>query len=228
MVKLIHGDCYKIIPTIPDKSIDLLYTDPPYDQKIGGGGAMESRFGYRKQKLRELSNFDPIPFLELVKPKLKAFHAYIWTSKNLLDEYISFAKKNNYNWDILVWVKTNPVPAYNNSYLSDIEYCVFMREKGKCTFNIGLGYQNYKKGMIERLNNTGWGHPTVKWLWMVERAIRISSNKGDTILDPFLGSGTTAVACKRNGRNCIGIEKDKEYYDFSVKRTNNTERSLLY
>lgn len=227
MIELIHKDCLKVIPTLPDKSIDLLYTDPPYEQKIGGGGAMESRFGYRKKQLRDLSNFDPIPFLELIKPKLKAFHAYIWTSKNLLDEYISFAKKNNYNWDVLVWVKTNPVPAYNHSYLSDLEFCVFMREKGKCTFNMGLGYNRYKKGMIDRLNNTGLGHPTIKHLWMVENAIKISSNKKDTIIDPFLGSGTTAIACKRLGRNCIGIEKEKDYYNMCVKRVKNTEISLF-
>jgi len=216
-----------VIPEMPDNSIDLLYTDPPYDQKINGGGAMESRFGYRKKQLRELSNFDPIPFLELVKPKLKAFHAYIWTSKNLLDEYISFAKKNNYNWDILVWVKTNPVPAYNHTYLSDLEFCVFMREKGKCTFNVGFGYNNYKKGMIDRLNNTGLGHPTIKHLWMVERAIKISSNKNDMVLDPFLGSGTTAIACKRLGRNYIGIEKEEDYYNLAQKRVRNTEVSLF-
>ena len=125
-----------------------------------------------------------MPFLEIIKPKLKIFNAYIWTSKQLLDVYIRWAKENKFNWDILIYAKNNPVPAYNNSYLSDIEYCLFIRDKG-ATFNNGLGYKKYKKVIV---------------------------------LDCFIGSGTTAVACQDLNRNYIGFEIEEKYYNICKNR----------
>ena len=171
----------------------------------------KKKFDYRREDLKKISKFVPIPFLELVKPKLKIFNAYIWTSKELLDVYIKWAKDNKYNWDILIYSKNNPVPSYNNSYLSDVEYCLFIRDKG-ATFNNGLGYDKYKKVMCDNINNTGLGHPTIKHLWMVKKMIEISSKEKDIILDCFMGSGTTAVASYDLKREFIGFEIEEKYY----------------
>jgi DNA modification methylase len=203
---------------IEDKSIDLLYTDPPYEQSIGGGGVLAKQFDYRREALKAISHFEPIEFLETVKSKLKIFNAYLWTSKQLLDVYIRWAKDKKFNWDLLIFAKRNPVPAYNNSYLSDLEYLVFMRDK-KAPWNNGLGYEKYKKLMLDNVNNgTGLEHPTIKHQWMVEKCISISSKENDLILDPFLGSGTTTLACKNLKRNYIGIEIESKYVKIAKDR----------
>ncbi len=216
--KIYQGDCLKLIKKIPDKSIDLLYTDPPYTQSFPGTkGSLAEKYRYRIDKIKNIGNFDPIKFLKIVKPKLKIFNAYIWTSKNLLKDYIQFAENNKYNWNLLIWNKLNPVPAHNNTYLSDIEYCIFIREKGACWIN-NLDYKMYKKVMTANVAKNEQGHPTQKYVWMVEKAIKISSKKNDLILDPFLGSGTTAVAAQELHRNFIGIEISKKYVEIAKKR----------
>lgn len=211
------GDCLELIKQIPDKSIDLLYTDPPYEQHFAGGGNLGKRFEYRKKQMQELSSFDPIPFLEAVKPKLKNFHAYIWTSKGLLNTYLNWVEKNDFNFNILVWVKNNPIPAYNNTYLSDLEYCLFIRDE-HCHWTSGLGYEKYRKAMIDNVANNTVGHPTQKHLWMVKKAIEVSSKENDLILDPFVGSGTTLLACKELKRNFIGIEINEKYAEMAQNR----------
>lgn len=224
--KITCGDCLEHLKNLPDKSIDLLYIDPPYEQSFNGGGCLAKKFNYRREQLKKLSSFNPIPFLEVLRPKLKKFNAYIWTSKNLVDIYISWAKENNFNFDILIYAKNNPIPAYNGSYLSDVEYCIFIREP-KVTFNTNLGYDKYKKVMFDNLNNLGLGHPTIKHLWMVKNAIEISSNEGDIVLDCFMGSGTTAVACKELGRNFIGFEISEEYCKIAEERLKKVNNKKL-
>lgn len=225
-LNIIYQEDYRItLNKIPDKSIDLLCTDPPYKQNIGGGGSIKKKFDYRLNDLKELSDFEPNEFLKLIKPKLKKFNAYIWTSKDLIYDYIKFAKDNNYNFDILIYAKNNPIPAKNNTYLSDVEYCIFIREGG-VTFNNNLEFKKYKKVMFDNANNTGLGHPTIKHLWMIKKMIEISSNENDIIYDPFIGSGTTAIACKILNRNYIGSEIKKRYYELSKKRLNEVKFNL--
>ena len=227
--QIIQGDCLKVLKDIPDKSIDLLYTDPPYNITFNGGGSCEKKYDYRKQDIKNIGSntkFTLIPFLEAVKPKLKNFHAYIWMAKNTLPETLNWIIKNKYNWNILIWHKINPVPAYNNTYLPDVEYCVFIRSKN-CYFNSNLKYEAYRKVFTNKVNNTGLGHPTIKPLWIVEKMLKVSSREGDLILDPYLGSGTTAVAAKKLKRNYIGIEISKEYCEMADLRIKSEGNILL-
>lgn len=214
---IVQGDCMEVLKNIPDKSIDLLFTDLPYNQSFSGKGSLAKKYEYRKKEVQSISNFDPTEFLEIVKPKLKIFNAYIWTSKDLLRKYIEFANDNKYNWNLLIWNKVNPLPAYNNTYLPDIEYCVFIRETG-AHWTHGLGYDQYRKVMSDNVAKNQFGHPTQKHIWMVEKAIRISSKEDDLILDPFAGSFTTAVACQKLHRNWICIEKEKKYCQVGKSR----------
>ena len=216
--KIYHGDCLELIKEIPDKSIDLLYTDPPYNQEFSGGGSCGHSYDYRKEEMVKLSSFDPISFLELVKPKLKNFHAYIWTNKGLLREYLNWINDNGFSFDILIWVKKSPIPACNHKYLSDVEYCIFIRGKD-CHWTTGLGYEKYKKVMTtEKGANNTYGHPTQKYLWMVKKMIEVSTKKGDLVFDPFMGSGTTILACKELQRNYIGIELETKYFEMAQSR----------
>lgn len=218
--QIICGDCLEVLKQIPDKSIDLLLTDPPYAIHFAGGGSLKKSYDYRRKDIAGIGSNPKwvlIPFLEAVKPKLKKFHAYIWMSKDTLPETLNWIIKNKFMWNILIWSKRNPIPAFNNTYLSDIEYCVFIREKGGCHWEKNLGYETYKKVMTDSVQSIP-GHPTPKPLWMMEKLIKISSKTGDIILDPYAGSGTTCLAARNLKRNFIGIEIKPEYKKLCEQR----------
>ena len=127
-----------------------------------------------------------------------------------------FVDKKNCNFEILVWCKTNPTPATNNSYLPDLEYCLMFREKG-CKLNDG--YDLKSKWFVSSLNindKDKFKHPTIKPLDLVKRHILHSTQPDDIVLDCFCGSGTTCLACKETGRRYIGMEIDKEYHKIAV------------
>jgi len=230
--KIYCWDCLEVMKQIPEKSIDLILTDPPYEfisknprgwwvygeENMNNLNDIKSNFGM---------TFNPTEFLREAKRVCKKMNTYIWTNKNLLYEYIGFAKENNYAWDIIIWIKNNPVPAFNGKYLNDKEYCIYIREKW-ATFNtIKWGYENYFTRYKDSTWNREFDHPTVKPLHMIKRQLSISSNEWDLILDPFLWSWTTAVACKEMWRNFIGIEKKKKYVDIANKRLATTTISLF-
>ena len=114
--KLYHGDCLDIIPLLP--KVDLILADPPYRQTTSGGGITRKRKDFIKMDKSDLNNFKPEPFLELIKSHHNSFHAYIFCSKNLLKDYISFIDENKYGWDLIVMNKNNPIPTKKNKYLS--------------------------------------------------------------------------------------------------------------
>lgn len=196
---------------------DMVYTDPPYSQSFNGGGGLSNKFDYRKDAIKKISEFNPENFLQVITTVQKNKNMYIWTSKNLLFNYLEYINNIKSNFDILVWSKNNPVPAKNNTYLSDIEFCVFIRD-GEVYFNNEQPFEEYKKVMTENVSNNTHGHPTQKYLWMIERALNISSKQYELIIDPFLGSGSTLIACEKTKRRCYGMELDAKYCDIIVKR----------
>lgn len=128
--------------------------------------------------------------------------------------------------DLLTWHKTNPVPTCCNKYLSDTEYILFFREKG---VKINGTYETKKKYYVSQTNKEDkkiYNHPTIKPLAIIENLIINSSQENDVILDCFMGTGTTGVACKRLKRNFIGIEIDKEYFKTAEKRINGATKQL--
>lgn len=121
---------------------------------------------------------------------------------------------------MFVWHKTNPIPTCNNKYLSDTEYCLIFRESGT---SINGTYETKSKYYISELNKKDkeeYLHPTIKPLEMVKNHILNSTKENDIVLDCFMGSGTTAVACKELGRNYIGFEINPEYYQIAIDRVN--------
>jgi len=124
-----------------------------------------------------------------------------------------------YSVTLLVWEKTNPVPFGNGKYISSIEFMVYVRGKGATYNNIGYEHQlkTFRYGSPSTKVRL---HPTEKPNELLERLLRIHSNEGDIVLDPFMGSGTTGVACKNQGRDFIGIELDKKYFEIAKERIN--------
>ncbi|MBQ2622358.1 MAG: hypothetical protein IJF84_13545 [Thermoguttaceae bacterium] len=225
-VELRLGDCMEIIKEVPDCCIDLIVTDPPYKFENQGGGFYARNESTRRQYLDSLKQikcceFEPRLFLESVQAKMKKFYGYFFCNKSLVDEYIRFAKERNYQYDILVMAKHNPIPAYNNHHLSDLEYIVMMRERGTY-FSKHKCMDDYRKFYLTRCKKGI--HPAEKPIELVQRFIRVSSQQGDTILDCFMGSGTTGVACVKEGRNFIGIEINESYYRIAESRIANEKR----
>lgn len=221
--KIYNMDAYEGMQQLPDNSIDLVITDPPYQiscKDPTGAGFI------KKENKRHLINikksfgveFDPLQLLEQLQRVTKKFNAYIFTNKNLLYEYIKFARDNDYVFDILLWLKPNPVPINNAHYLCDKEYIVYIRERG-VMFNSKLDYENYYTYQSIAIGSKAkYNHPTIKPIKLLINPIKISSNEGDVILDPFMGSGTTAVAAKQLKRKYIGFEIDPEYVKIIKQR----------
>ena len=148
-------------------------------------------------------------------------YIYIWCSKKQIHDIMKyFIDKKHCYYEILVWCKTNPTPATNNSFLPDLEYCLMFREQG-CKLNDG--YELKSKYYISSLNVKDkelYEHPTIKPLELVKRHILHSTSENDIVLDCFCGSGTTCVAAKELNRRFIGMEIDSEYYKIAINRLN--------
>ena len=130
-----------------------------------------------------------------------------------------FIEKHKCNYNILCWCKTNSVPATNGNWLPNIEYCLVFKGKGAPRYNDG--YEIKSKWFISSSNKADkekFDHPTIKPLELVEKHIRHSTNEGDVVLDPFIGSGTTALACKHLNRKYIGFEINERFYKIATDR----------
>lgn len=131
------------------------------------------------------------------------------------------------NFDIIIWHKNNAVPLFNGKYLTDKEYCLYFRKNSYCC---PKNYE-YAKTVYEIPINIkdkkDYNHPTIKPIEIIKKLILNSSHEGDLIFDPFLGSGTTAVACKQLNRQYIGFEIDKQYYDIANNRLNGINQKEL-
>ncbi len=213
--KLILGNCIKKIKEMPTESIDLIVTDPPFNFHTGGGGLAAKRKIYKRIEKSFGSSFNPKPFLKIVPGIMEKFNMFVYCNKTLLRTYLDFAEKNNLIWDILVWNKPNPIPSHYNHFVNDVEYCVYIREKGVC-FNNRLKLNFYRK--VHTFSSPFFnGHPTPKPLELMERHIILSSKKQDTIFDPFMGSGTTGIAAIKLKRHFIGIEIDEKFFKLANK-----------
>lgn len=232
-INKIHlGDSYELIKQIPDKSIDCVYTDVPYLMQSGGKGG--GAFGERIHKLIRndmkdiINGFDYKLLDELVRV-MKKINIFIWCNKQQILDIANYFK--DYSMEILVWAKDNPTPFTNNVWLPDLEYCLYFREKG---VKLNDGYQLKSKWFNSAINKSDkddYGHPTIKPLELVKRHIEHTTQPNDIVLDPFMGSGTTAVACKELNRQFIGFEINKDYHKIAIDRLNgikaNGQTSLL-
>ena len=232
---IINCDCYEMIKNIPDKSVDLVYIDIPY--LFADGGSSTSPLSQRIKKLKQqdlasiTKGIDYLILNEIIRI-LKKVNCFIWCSKEQILDIMNFFKNNDCMFEILTWNKTNPTPMTNNTYLPDIEYCLYFRESG---VKLNDGYELKSKWYISPINKSDkdlYNHPTIKPLELVKRNILHTTQPNDIVLDCFCGSGTTCVACKETGRRYIGMEINKEYYEIAQKRINgitaNGQMSMMF
>lgn len=228
MIDLRQGDCLELLKDIPDRSIDLVITDPPYKFENQGGGFYAKNKSTKRVYLDSLKNincceFNPYEFLNILKPKLKKFYGYFFCNKTLIEDYIKFARDNKYNFDVLVMAKSNPIPSFNNHHLSDLEYIILIREKGTY-FSKHKEIDDFRKYYVTSCKKGL--HPAEKPVELLGRFIKVSSKENDIILDCFMGSGTTGVACKELNRKFVGIEIDEKYFEIAKKRINEISEDI--
>lgn len=220
LLKKIYNEDF-LLNNLDDNSIDLIVTDPPYKTITGGdsNGANSVRpkgmlEGNRKLfKYQKLKISDWMP--ELYRVLKEGTHCYIFTNSLNLVEMAIEAKNSGFKLhNILVWEKNNCTPS--QYYMKNCEYVLFLR-KGAAKWINDIGGS---KTVHQYKNITGKKlHPTEKPVNLLKFYIANSSNKGDVILDPFAGSGSTLEACQELDRNFIGYEIDKQWYDVCLSRT---------
>lgn len=219
-----QGDCLNLLKQLPDKSIDLVVTDPPYVIDNKGGGLYTQEDKQYVKQLEGIKDGFSTEVLDELCRVMKNINIYLWCSQKQLFpliEYFVEGKKCNFN--LITWHKTNPIPACGNKYLTDTEYCLFFREKGVKIYGEFSTKFTYYVTPLNQKDKKLYNHPTIKPLDIIQNLVVNSSLEGDIVLDPFLGSGTTAVACVNTGRHYIGFELDPQYYDIACKRLDEVE-----
>jgi site-specific DNA-methyltransferase (adenine-specific)/modification methylase len=187
--RLILGDCREILPTMGE--VDAVVTDPPF----GIGSKMQGGTWGEKEGFKEMLDWDAeAPDLALLLDIVgKSARCVMWGGNY-------FGLPPSRGW--LVWDKANAVPT-----MADVELAWTNLDRPAKRF----------RGMVGRVE---FGHPTQKPLALMEWTIAQIEHSGpaQTILDPFMGSGTTGVACVNLGRRFIGIEREPKYFDIACRR----------
>ena len=234
-VNLYNGDCLEVLKNIPDDSVDLIATDPPYLISTTNGGGTINNVKKLNQSLKDLTvvditkGYDIELFGKEFVRVMREINIYLWCNKaQILDYFDFYVKKHKCKFDIICWHKTNALPTYSNKYLSDTEYLLYFRKgKGKC---FPESYDDAKTFYIAPINHGDkkrYGHPTIKPVDIAEKIIRNSSKPGQKVLDPFMGSGTTGVASVNTNRDFIGIELDEGYFKIAENRINEAKSQWL-
>ena len=198
-MELILDDCLPRLKKMADKSIDLVLTDPPYGIRHARARGANSILRYFTTKSWD----SKIPSTELFFEMLRVGRRHIIWGGN----YYAHILPPTNAW--FVWYKSNGLPSLQ---FSDCELAWTSCQTKSLVFNCR------HRGGLKDSKETMVPHPTQKALEVMKWCIELSSKPGDTILDPFLGSGTTGVAAKLLGRNFIGIERDPEYMTIAAKR----------
>ena len=232
IINLRAGDCYKLLKTLKPGSVDLILTDPPYN--LNGYSTGNLKCHWRKDFNNDIASWDKTPlniprlkeeFIRVLKPTGNIF---IFTAYNLLGEYHQHFDPLFDTFQIMVWHKTNPPPKLRKTgFLNSCELICCMWNKGH-TWNFKSQKQmhNFFESPIcmgrERL-----GHPTQKPVKLLQYMVEIASRPTDTVLDPFMGVGSTGEAALALKRNFIGFEIDKTYYNKAKKRLHNLTLPLF-
>ena len=245
-IKLWLGDCFDLMTEIPDNSVDLILTDPPYlfnrghyNLNTGAGTTLSDCIGNRSELYRfgnklmnDMWDFDKPKIYKLLDESermLKIMRGYYFCNETALQYYLSWATEHNYKYNIIALEK----PAFimnRNKYAPNCEFMVRIIAKSGAGIKV-LDY-SYPVNKVSWLHSVQKFnvpqdklHPTEKPQDILEGVVRLNTDEGDLVVDPFMGSGSLGAVCKHTKRNYIGIEIDEQYYDVAVNRIANSLRT---
>lgn len=221
------ADCYEAIKDIPDRSVDLVLIDPPYQiESLAGGGMLEEK--RIKNLMSEIGDNElDIGIRDELLPELiricKLPNIYIWCNKSMIPKLIDyFVARQGCAFEIISWHKTNAMPLCGGKYLTDTEYCLYFKKGVKLNTTYNTAKTHYELP-ININDKSKFAHPNCKPVTILQNLILNSTNKGDTVFDGFCGSGSVSVACKNLGRNFIGFEINPKWHKIACDRLNNIQ-----
>jgi modification methylase len=248
--QILSGNCIELLNSLPENSVDLVFADPPYNLQLQNdlyrpNNTKVNAVNDQWDKFSSFAEYDKFTceWLSASKRVLKETGT-IWVIGSYHNIYRVGAIMQNLGFWILndiVWVKTNPMPNFRGVRFTNAHETMIWAQKKqgtKYTFNhhsmkaLNEDLQMRSDWTIplstgkERIKSNGTkAHPTQKPEALLFRVLLSSTNKGDVVLDPFFGSGTTGAVAKKLGRNFIGIERDKKYIKVAQKRIDAVDES---
>ena len=201
-ITIYHGDCKEILPLI---QADVVITDPPYEIVARGGG-----IGAQRDYLSEIEGFTDCGFdVDLIS----GFDR--WVVFCALKQVPKLAAAARKRWSLITWNKPDPAPLINGNYLPDTEYIVHSFRDGG---DLHGKFEDRRRWILHPGSQRKHGHPNEKPTAVMYRVISVSSAVGETVVDPFSGSGSTLVAARDMGRRAIGIEIEERWCEIAAKR----------
>ena len=232
---LYNDDCIKVMKTLKNNCIDMIFADPPYflsnnGLSIHSGKIVSVNKGEwdKKDNYNDVSKFTYDWLKECYR--LLKVGGTIWisgTQHNIFDVHSKLKEIGYKIINIVIWHKTTPPPLiYKNKFRFSYEFIIWASKEKHSTFNYNDMYKINNQEMEDvwylpavQMNEKRFGyHPTQKPVCLLERIILSSTNENDLILDPFMGSGTTCYVAKKLKRKFIGIEKDSNYFKIANSR----------
>lgn len=211
-IKLVQGDCMEVMKSIPNESIDLVVTDPPYLISY------QSHWNSHNKPILGDNDYDLIEraikeMYRILKPNSAA---YIFCSSKRIDYFMKccldagFTIKNSIIWVKNNWTSGDLKVSYGQQY-----EIILLLNKGRRYFN---GKRLSDVWFFDRVAFQHQYHPNEKPVKLLEQCILKHSDEGNIILDPFMGSGSTGIACMHTERRFLGIEKDMDYFLIAKQR----------
>lgn len=238
--KIYNDDAYKKIDKFlyDGVMVDHIITDPPYnisqDNNFSTMKNPRAGIDFGDWDNGKFDLFSWIPqYSKILKPNgsMVIFCSYRYLS-HIIDALES-KESGMVVKDVIVWQKSNPMPRnIDRRYVQDMEFAVWaVKKNAKWVFN-KLPDTPYNRAFFVTptvAGNERLGHPTQKSLELMKKLVLIHTNEGELILDPFMGSGTTGIACLENNRNFIGVEQEERYFNIAENRINaSMQKSKLF
>lgn len=253
--EIIHGDCIEEMKRFPDNSVDLIFADPPYNLQLPKNKKLLRENGTevipvsdswdKFESYEEYDNFTE-NWLRECQRVLKItgtiwvmgmYHNIFRVGKIMQDLGLWFLND-------VIWVKIDAMPNFNGRrFTNNHETLIWAVKNKNCkSYTFDNGFLKQLNGG-KQMKDTDWvfglcrgqerlkdengikAHPTQKPLKLIQQVLFSASKKGDLVLDPFMGTGTTAVVAKALDRNWIGIEKEKKYVDLANNRVRSYEKN---
>lgn len=246
--ELIEDDCFKVLASFEPDRFDMIFADPPYflsndGMTCCGGKAVSVNKGeWDKIESSEEKHGFNRRWIALCRSVLKS-NGTIWISGTMHNIYSIGMALEQENYKIMnnvTWVKTNPPPNLSCRYFTHSTETILWAKKNEKNAHHCFNYDLMKQSNDGKQMKDVWvgtltpkkekkfgRHPTQKPEYLLERIILSCTNEGDIVLDPFCGSSTTGVVCKRLKRLYVGIDNCQEYLELSKSRLISTQWGLL-
>jgi len=232
VTEIINDDAIKAMRNLGTESIDLILTDPPYGLQPHAADRGRGKLRKNSINITKWDNLTDTDFADLMEGFMaESFRALkkgeaivVFCSTQKTAEVLNAAEKAGLYYKTFgVWHKTNPLPRNMKiDFLHSVEmWGYFLKDAKSGTFNgEGKPVHDLVSCPIAagKERRAGGGHIAQKPVKLMEYFVRLLSSPGETVLDPFMGTGTTGVAALRLGRSFIGVEKDKKYFDIAASR----------